>query len=454
MASCTPMGAPIGLPAPRQPQLYVKLHMWLPVMRLHIWPSPDVDAAPHIRACEHAFGDLSKYRFSLSASSFNCQCDTSSNDGTRCLGYNVITSGSASLTNSGLSNALSPRAVAGLERRGGHPDPAHGRLAWQAGHQGRAKHALIGPQPLDNLAANKLAYELMPETPGAAREVVARLVAKAVADKTPVALVVNPGTFNPFKAAGGAAQGPEPLLVTVGANAGVKMWLTKGLGPTQSLTREAVVRRVMQQLDNSDRSDVVVTSLGGTSREAYMVLHENGTEPGPGRCRRAASSSSSVPWAMGHAFAVTCGVHLGLSGLGQQQREPLPRPYSTVYCVDGDGSFLMHAGNNAVLADVGPKGLVHVVVHNGVHSSTGDQPLSLTLQAYIGLAGGMLYTHKFFVDDPQALDPAMNAAVDMTADSAVSVLIMVLVKPGQSPQLPRPSETAGELKNVFMQSIE
>ena len=182
-----------------------------------------------------------------------------------------------------------------------------------------------------------------------------------------------------------------------------------------------------------------------------MVLHENGTgsgDPaawGTGLKRRI----FFVLGAMGHAFAVANGVRLGLSGSGS-----ISGSSSAVYCLDGDGSFLMHIGNNAVLADVGPKGLVHIVVHNGVHSSTGDQPLSLTLQAYTGLAAGMPYGHKFFVNDAQALDRAMGLAADLTADGTVSVLIFVLVRPGQSSTLPRPSETAGELKNIFMQGMQ
>ncbi|KAJ1333164.1 phosphonopyruvate decarboxylase [Microdochium nivale] len=352
------------------------------------------------------------------------------------------------LQNSGVSNALSPlqslasSAVAGI--------PMLLMVGWRGkpGIKDEPQHALIGPQLLENLAANKIAYELMPETLDAARDVVARLVARAVADKTPVALVVTPGTFKPFKAAADTtdvARNSQPLSSNGNTEvAGVKMWLSKGSDPSQPLTRESVVRRVMQRLNNRDRGDVVVTSLGGTSREAYMCLQENGDGV------EAVTQNRRIFFvlgAMGHAFAVACGIRLGLSGLKKQQS-------STVYCLDGDGSFLMHVGNNAVLADVGPKGLVHVVVHNGVHSSTGDQPLSLTLQAYMGLAAGMPYAHKIFVDDAQALDRAMNLAADMTADGGVSVLIFVLVKPGQSSQLPRPSETASELKKFFMQSIE
>ncbi|GJN76926.1 hypothetical protein PLIIFM63780_000414 [Purpureocillium lilacinum] len=169
-------------------------------------------------------------------------------------------------------------------------------------------------------------------------------------------------------------------------------------------------------------TDVSVSSLGGTSRELYMVRKEKG-EP--------LSSNFFCLGAMGHSFAVANGIRL--------------RPSSgKVFCIDGDGSFIMHLGNNAVLADISQPDLVHVVVFNGVHSSTGSQPLTISRDAFLAAANGLSYERKFFVDNIEDLDRALSLL-----DSR-STLIVALANDSASASLPRPSETASELKKLFM----
>ncbi|KAL3965183.1 hypothetical protein ACCO45_002187 [Purpureocillium lilacinum] len=149
------------------------------------------------------------------------------------------------------------------------------------------------------------------------------------------------------------------------------------------LSRELVVRRVLAHMTETD---VSVSSLGGTSRELYMVRKEKG-EP--------LSSNFFCLGAMGHSFAVANGIRL--------------RPSSgKVFCIDGDGSFIMHLGNNAVLADISQPDLVHVVVFNGVHSSTGSQPLTISRDAFLAAANGLSYERKFFVDNIEDLDRAVS----------------------------------------------
>ncbi|KAI1841981.1 hypothetical protein JX266_011841 [Neoarthrinium moseri] len=350
------------------------------------------------------------------------------------------------LQNSGLSNALNP--LQSLASNAVAAVPMLLMIGWRGkpGIKDEPQHALIGPQLLENLDANRIPYEHIPETLQEARTVVSRLFAKALSEKRPVALVVPPGAFKPFK--GHELDQSAKLLgrLDIGSHPIVRneprTWLFKYPDQPLPLTREAVVRGVLGRIQ---KKDILVSSLGGTSREVYMVLKEQ---------ERPISRVFFVLGAMGHAYGVACGVRLGCTQLKALM----------VYCLDGDGSFLMHAGNNAVLADVGPRGMVHVVVHNGVHSSTGDQPLSIRLDAYLELAKGLAYTHKFFVDTAQALDRALDlAAAAATATPArtaeaenkgVAVLILVLVGPGQSANLPRPTETAECLKDLFIQSLE
>jgi phosphonopyruvate decarboxylase len=351
------------------------------------------------------------------------------------------------LQNSGLSNALSP--LQSLASNAVAAVPVLLMVGWRGkpGIKDEPQHALIGPHLLENLDANRIPYEHIPETLDEAQTVVSRLIAKALAENTPVALVVPPGTFTPYKVPLVEQQEKRlerlQLYDHVPAGRKATTWLMKYPDQPLPLTREMVVRSVLERRRSKD---IVVSSLGGTSREVYMVLQEQ---------KQPISRIFFVLGAMGHAFGVASGIRLGQT----------PAQAPAVYCIDGDGSFLMHAGNNAVLADVGPRGMIHVVVYNGVHSSTGNQPLSLRLEAYLDLAEGMAYTHKFFVDTAQAFERALDlAAATVTAQAAVGevgevggsgakILVVVLVGPGQSATLPRPTETAEELKGLFMQSL-
>lgn len=65
--------------------------------------------------------------------------------------------------------------------------------------------------------------------------------------------------------------------------------------------------------------------------------------------------------AMGHASMIAAGVALA-------------RPERTVVCLDGDGAAFMHLGALPLIASLGPRNLVHVLLNNGVHDSVGGQP--------------------------------------------------------------------------------
>ena len=53
----------------------------------------------------------------------------------------------------------------------------------------------------------------------------------------------------------------------------------------------------------------------------------------------------------------------------------LARPDRKVMVLDGDGSLLMQLGSLATIAGAAPENLYHFVFANGLHQSTGNQPL-------------------------------------------------------------------------------
>jgi phosphonopyruvate decarboxylase len=321
----------------------------------------------------------------------------------------------AYMQNSGLANALNPlQSLAAKEVFG---LPMLLMIGWRGkpGEKDEPQHALIGPRILDNLRANDFPYEEIPDTLSGAKEAVTRLVAKSMQDNTPVALIVPTKTFLDYSDE--ALQNIPPAIAT--SHAKLERWITSA--SVLPLSRELAIRCLLGNIKNTD---VVVSSLGGNSRELYMIRKESG---------EAIGRDFFCIGAMGHTFALAYGITMGSSS-------------RRVFCIDGDGSFLMHVGNNAVLAGVSYPNVIHVVIYNGIHSSTGNQPLMIGRDDFLAMAEGLTYKQKLFVDNAEGLIKACESAIKST-------LIIVAVNDSVRKNLPRPSESPRELKSIFMKSF-
>ena len=321
----------------------------------------------------------------------------------------------AYMQNSGFANALNPlQSLAAKEVFG---IPMLLMIGWRGmpGRYDEPEHALSGPCMLLNLRANSFPYEIVPSTIPAAREAVARLLTKALQSNTPVALLVPNHTFSGYH-----MKAPQPYPpVTASSHATAEKWMSST--SHRPLSRELAIRCLLGEIQPTD---VSISSVGGNSRELYMILKETGKSLG--------HNFFSIG-AMGHTFAIAFGVAMGFSS-------------GRVFCIDGDGSFLMHVGNNAVLAGLAPPNIIHLVMWNGIHCSTGSQPLPITKENFLAMAEGLPYQQKFFVDTAEGLKKACKSASKTT-------LIVVIVNDTVSETLPRPSESARTLKNMFMMTF-
>lgn len=134
---------------------------------------------------------------------------------------------------------------------------------------------------------------------------------------------------------------------------------------------------------------------------------------------------------MGCASGTALGVALNVS-----------RP---VVVLDGDGAALMKMGTLATTGAYHPTGLVHVVLDNGVHDSTGGQAtVSETVDfARVALACG--YAAGFLCDGLDGFAHALAAALAAPGPSLVHLRIL----PGSMPELGRPTLPPPELARRF-----
>ena len=107
-------------------------------------------------------------------------------------------------------------------------------------------------------------------------------------------------------------------------------------------------------------------------QEAIDILAE-----GRGGAISVATMQSVFPWQEAgqsetlHVDASQCMGSASSLGLGLA----LARPGHRVMVLDGDGSLLMQLGSLVTIAAVAPANLYHFVFANGLHQSTGNQPL-------------------------------------------------------------------------------
>lgn len=79
--------------------------------------------------------------------------------------------------------------------------------------------------------------------------------------------------------------------------------------------------------------------------------------------------------AMDHVYALSYAASMGFTS-------------GRIFCIDGEGSFVMHAGNTALLAGASPPNIIHIVIYDGVYASTGNHTVTIRRENMASLARG------------------------------------------------------------------
>lgn len=170
-----------------------------------------------------------------------------------------------------------------------------------------------------------------------------------------------------------------------------------------AVARRAEILRAVQDVLCPD--DLVVATTGYTGRELYAC------EDRPNQLYMVGS--------MGCASSIGLGLAIA-------------RPERRVIVLDGDGAALMRLGALATMGFERPPNLVHILLDNGVHESTGGQRTVSGSIDFCGLAAACGYPRVMAAAGPDELARQLSAA------TAELTFIHVPVLPGV-PELPRPA---------------
>jgi phosphonopyruvate decarboxylase len=291
--------------------------------------------------------------------------------------------------NSGLGNAVNPLTSLTWTFR----IPVLLIVTWRGepgGYADEPQHELMGAITPQLLELMGIPWELFPDELSAIGPALDRAMAHMQAERRPYALVMRKGsvTNTPLSA---APKCPPPRLLTTVQR------------PEPVVQRHAVLAAIRAAA--GDR-DLLVATTGFTGRELYALGDT--------------VNQLYMVGSMGCAVSVALGLAVA-------------RPDRRVVAIDGDGAALMRLGALTTVGAEAPPNLVHVLIDNRQHESTGGQATVSAGVDFCAIAAGAGY--------PSVMAAARAADVQALLADRTPVLrfLHVPVLPGVPAGLPRPA---------------
>jgi len=184
-------------------------------------------------------------------------------------------------------------------------------------------------------------------------------------------------------------------------------------------SRLAALETINQFKDNSM---VCLAPTGKSGRELYEV-----------------EDSESNLYMVGSMGAVSS---LGLGIALSQEKK-------SVLAIDGDGAIMMRMGSLATNAYYQPKQMVHILLDNNTHDSTGGQMTISSNIDFVTIAAAAGYTNSFYV---HSLEELANYLSNWNAKKELTFLYLKITK-GSKKNLGRPTIKPYQVKSRLMNFI-
>ncbi len=216
-------------------------------------------------------------------------------------------------------------------------------------------------------------------------------------ESRPVALIIKKGTFSKFKLP--VQDNPYPIK------------------------REEALEIILKNISSKA---VVVATTGKTSREIFELRNRLG---------QTHDSDFLTVGSMGHTSSIALGISLGTS--------------KTTYCIDGDGSMLMHLGAMGIVASNARSNYKYILINNGSHESVGGQP-SIGFGIDISkILTGLGFKEVIEAKTSDEIEKGIRTlnAIDRSA-------LVIYTAQGSRDDLGRPTTTPEENKHELMKFIK
>ena len=213
--------------------------------------------------------------------------------------------------------------------------------------------------------------------------------------------------------------------------------LRKGGVAEASLDEVSPAHRPVGQYRDLSEGGARPTRIAALRRVLDLVPEEAALIATTGKCGRELFTLADRPQHLYQVGSMGCAGAMGL-GVALNARRP-------VVVLDGDGAALMKLGAFATIGAQGPENLVHLVLDNGVHDSTGGQAtVSANVDfARVALACG--YRRTAACDSIEGLARALSESLAAPGPA----LVHLRIAPGSIEKLGRPTISPPEVARRF-----
>ncbi len=308
------------------------------------------------------------------------------------------------MQNSGLGNAINP--LLSLADRSVYGIPMVLMIGWRGkpGQADEPQHLKQGAITEDLLRDMGIPCVVLPTEQFLSHEILRSAFDESVKTNGPVAILVSKGTFQASS-----------------------LRLNQSSEDTQKLlSREDALQVVYSQISTDA---TVVSTTGMLSRELEELQSKSASQDHP--------RTLFVIGGMGHASSIALGISSS-------------KPAGAVWCLDGDGSMLMHLGSLPVIASAKPGNFLHILFDNESHDSVGGQqtPLDLADLSRIAVSSG--YSYSAVVDSKKDI---LNELIFMRSITGPR-LLQIKIKKGSRPDLGRPKKSPSQMKESLRISFD
>ena len=309
--------------------------------------------------------------------------------------------------NSGLGNMVNPLVSLNYPFR----IPTLLITTWRGepGRPDEPQHVLMGQITHQLLEKMRIPWLPFPADEARVPEVLAQADDAMAKDQLPFALVMSEGSVGDHE----LNSKPAPLRVS---NRAIHV---AAVDPARRMIRTEALEAILQSLDGNE---AIIGTTGKTGRELFTIADR--------------PNHLYVVGGMGTASAIGLGICLA-------------RPAQPVVVIDGDGAALMKLGSLATIGYYEPANLLHIILDNESHDSTGGQATSSPVVDFAQLAAAANYRNAMTLESRADLADAIKRLRKEPGPT----LLHVKIRPGSPKDLGRPTVKPHEVKERFMQFL-